>query len=61
MSHSYSAQGSDGKTYDVTTDEHHTNHTNDSFKSHLEQIIQQYVVGLASGFTILGFKYLGRK
>lgn len=60
MAHVYEARSSNGKTYEVTTDEHHSSHSDDSFKRHLWEVITGSIAGVVSG-SIVHFLYKGRK
>jgi len=49
MANKYEAHTHDGKVYDVTTDHHHDDHTEDTFKTHLGRIIDGTIAGTAGG------------
>tara|TARA_R110002051_G_scaffold269600_1_gene329790 strand:- start:5202 stop:5381 length:180 start_codon:yes stop_codon:yes gene_type:complete len=52
MAHQYEVKHSDGRTYDVTTDKHHSDHHESDFKDHLLGIIERTISGVASGVII---------
>jgi hypothetical protein len=51
MAQKYEAHGHDGKVYDVTTDHHHDDHSDDSFKKHLGRIIDAAIGGTVGGIS----------
>lgn len=64
MAHEYEAHGHDGKIYDVTTSEHHSNHTDETFKQHLGRVIDGALGGTASGIAtalIVRYVFKGKK
>ncbi len=56
----YHAKMSDGQAYNVTTDKHHDDHDEATFKRHLLDIIKSSVSGVISG-TVVHFMHKGRK
>lgn len=52
MPNIYEARHSNGQTYDVPTDRHHSNHHESDFKDHLRDIIERTVSGVASGYIL---------
>jgi hypothetical protein len=51
MVNKYEAHGHNGKIYDVTTDLHHDDHSEDNFKTHLGRIIDGAIGGTVGGVT----------
>ncbi len=51
MTNKYQAHTKHGQAYDVTTDHHHDDHTEDNFKGILAKIIQGAATGTASGIA----------
>jgi len=52
MANTYDVSASDGKNYTVTTSEHHSDHTDDSFKKHLRDAIITGVTNVATGIIV---------
>jgi hypothetical protein len=52
MSYVYEARHSNGTTYDVPTNNHHSNHGEDDFKNHLLDIIKRSASGVISGYIL---------
>jgi len=51
MANKYQAETTGGQTYDVTTDEHHADHTESGFKAHLGRIIDGAIGGTIGGIS----------
>jgi hypothetical protein len=60
MSHHYEAHASDGQTYNVTTQHHHDDHEDATFKRHLLDVIKGSISGVAAG-AVLRFVYRGQR
>lgn len=60
MAHQYHVELSNGKSYTVTTTEHHENHTREVFLKHLADIISRTASGVASAM-IVRYLYKGSK
>ncbi|HEY1612084.1 MAG TPA: hypothetical protein VGF97_00145 [Rhizomicrobium sp.] len=60
MANQYEAHLTTGEKYNVTTDDHHDDHTDDRFKNLLLGIIQSSAGGVISG-TVMHFVFKGRK
>jgi hypothetical protein len=64
MANRYEAHAHNGKVYDVTTDQHHDDHSDDSFRKHLGRIVDDAIGGTAGGVAtviITRFAFKGRK
>ena len=51
MANKYEAHTHDGAVYDVTTEKHHGDHTEEGFKQHLGRIIDGTISGAAGGIV----------
>lgn len=60
MANQYTVTMSDGKKFDVTTSEHHDDHSDASFKNHLWAVITGSISGMISG-TVIHFVFKGRR
>jgi hypothetical protein len=60
MAHVYEARTGDGKAYNVSTDRHHADHDDKTFKQHLLDVIKGSVSGVISG-VVVTYVYKGRK
>jgi hypothetical protein len=60
MAYMYRADLSDGSAYDVTTDRHHADHDDRTFKQHLLDIIKASIPNIISG-VVVGYVHKGRK
>ncbi len=60
MANQYEVSLSDGRSYTVTTDRHHDNHDDNSFRRHLLDIVKQSVSGVVSQ-TVVRFIFRGRR
>jgi hypothetical protein len=60
MANLYQARLNNGQTYDVTTDRHHADHDDKTFKQHLLEVIKASVPGIISGIVV-GYVHKGRK
>ncbi len=64
MANVYHVTTNDGKAYDITTSEHHDDHTDNSFKTHLGKIVDGAIGGTAGGVAsavIIRFVFKGKK
>ena len=52
MAHEYEVTHSNGKSYTVTTDRHHADHSDSDFKEHLHNIIQNTFTTVAGGIVL---------
>ena len=60
MANQYDVTLSDGRSYSVTTDRHHGEHSDNAFKQHLLDIIKQSAAGIITG-VVVGYIHRGRK
>ncbi len=56
----YQVTLSDGSKYDVTTDKHHDDHSEPTFRQHLLDVIKNAISGIVSG-VVVGFVHKSRK
>ena len=52
MAHVYEVKHSNGRTYDVTTNRHHSEHSEDEFARHLLDIVKGAAGGVLSGYIV---------
>ena len=60
MAHLYEVSTSSG-TFDVTTDQHHDDHSDAVFREHLIQAILNAAANLAGGVILHHYTYRGRR
>jgi hypothetical protein len=60
MANQYEVRLSDGQAYNVTTDQHHANHSDSAFKQHLLDVIKQSAAGIITG-VVVGYVHKGRR
>jgi hypothetical protein len=60
MANIYEAHLSNGKVHQVSTDSHHSSHSEQDFKKMLQRILESGAGGVVSG-TVMHFVFKGRK
>jgi hypothetical protein len=60
MANVYEARLSSGESYTVTTDRHHGDHDDKTFKQHLLDVIKGSISGIVSG-VVVAYIHKGRR
>lgn len=61
MAHLYEVHTNDGRTHEVPTTHHHSDHDEATFKRHLLDVLKGTASGVASNIIVSRFIYRGRR